>query len=71
MHLHQFNTVHSPACLRPAALLLAQRDRIDNWKAFYAGNSMVGWKDNDTLPVCQWTGVQCIGTNESAIIQQL
>jgi hypothetical protein len=54
-----------------APFLLAQRDRIDNWKAFYAGNNMVGWKDNDTLPVCQWTGVQCIGTNESAVVQQL
>lgn len=59
-----------PPC-RHAAFLLSQRDRIDNWKAFYAGNNMVGWKDNDTLPVCEWTGVHCIGTGESAIIQQL
>lgn len=48
--------------------LLAQRYAVTNWDEYYAANNYVGWVDDNTVPVCTWTGVYC---NPSGAIEEL
>ena len=49
--------LHPP---RPAETrLLEQRYAITNWDAYAAANNITGWVDDNSVPVCLWTGVTC------------
>jgi hypothetical protein len=39
--------------------LLAQSYAITNWDAYKAANNISGWVDDNSVPVCLWTGVTC------------
>lgn len=39
--------------------LLSQRWAVTNWDEYYLANNYVGWVDDNTVPVCTWTGVYC------------
>lgn len=56
--------------LAPAAeqRLLSQRYAVTNWDEYYVANNYVGWVDDNTVPVCTWTGVYC---NPNGAIEEL
>jgi hypothetical protein len=39
--------------------LLAQKYAIVNWDAYVAANNISGWVDDNSVPVCLWSGVTC------------
>ena len=41
--------------------LLALKAGWTNWEVFAEENQVVGW--NDTLNVCEWTGVYCLNSS--------
>ncbi|KAI7838908.1 hypothetical protein COHA_007314 [Chlorella ohadii] len=50
--------------LHAVAALLAQRQAINNWDAFAASNSVIGW--DTATPVCSWTGIVCKANSTTA-----
>lgn len=52
---------HTDPCARAGDGLLALKTGWTNWEVFAEENQVLGW--NQSLDVCQWTGVYCLNNS--------